>query len=349
MRILLTGGAGYIGSIATRRFLDRGFEVTVLDTLERGHRAAVDRRARLIVGDVGDEASVRRALADCAAVVHFAAYAEVAESQEHPEMYLDNNVARPSRMLDEMVRAGVRTIVFSSTAAVYGEPLQVPIAEDAPRQPVNAYGASKLGFERILEERAAAGDLWPLCLRYFNVVGAWPDGSLGEDHAPESHIVPRILRAALTGTPRFTLFGDDYPTRDGTCVRDYVHVVDLAEAHVRGLQYLLAGGAPAAINLGSAAGATNREVLRACEEVTGVTMEVGVGPRRPGDPAALVASGALAAKLLGWTPERNLQTAVADAWEWHRRHPRGYGDRRPHAWTGSKTTAGPRARCPRSA
>ena len=327
MRVLVTGGAGYIGSITTRLLLDNGYDVTVIDTLERGHRAAVDARARFVAGDVGDAHAVGDALTGCAAVVHFAAYAEVAESQQYPQKYLDNNVERPSRMLGMMAAAGVRDVVFSSTAAVYGEPQSIPIPEDAPLASVNAYGASKLEFERILSVRAATEGLRPLCLRYFNVIGAWPGGLAGEDHEPETHIVPRILRAALQPVPEFTLFGDDYPTRDGTCVRDYVHVVDLADAHLRALEYLVGGGAPTAVNLGNGAGYSNLEVLRACEEVSGVRLTMRVAARRAGDPATLVASGRRAADLLGWRPQRDLRQAVADAWAWHRAHPHGYDDR----------------------
>jgi len=326
MRILVTGGAGYIGSITARLLLDVGYEVSVVDTLERGHRAAVDDRAQLFVGDVGDRDILRAALAGCSAVVHFAAYAEVGESQRYPEKYFDNNVTRPSRMLEEMTQAGVREIVFSSTCSVYGEPLSVPITEDAPRLPINAYGASKLEFETILAHLADTAGLRPLCLRYFNVAGAWPGGILGEDHDPESHIVPRILRAAMSGDHSFTVFGDDYPTRDGSCVRDYVHVVDLAHAHLRALEYLSAGGGPAAVNLGNGEGYSNLEVLRACEDTTAVQMDVRMGPRRDGDPATLVASSERASQLLGWKPTRDLRQTVDDAWKWHRLHPDGHAN-----------------------
>lgn len=324
MRILVTGGAGYIGSITVRLLLDAGYEVSVIDTLERGHRAAVDERARLFVGDVGDRDLVRVALADCATVMHFAAYAEVAESQQHPEKYLDNNVTRPTRMLEEMARGGIRDIVFSSTCAVYGEPSSMPITEDTPLQPINAYGVSKLEFERVLAQHAEADGLRPLCLRYFNVAGAWPGGVLGEDHDPETHIVPRILRGAVGDEHGFTVFGDDYPTRDGTCVRDYVHVVDLAQAHRQALEYLAAGGQPTIVNLGSEEGYSNLDVVRACEYATGIKMDVCMGPRRGGDPATLVASSTRASAILGWEPSRNLRDAVTDAWEWHRLHPTGY-------------------------
>ena len=320
MRVLVTGGAGYIGAIAARILLDAGYDIAVLDTLERGRRKAVDGRATLFVGDVGDPQIVRAALRDCAAVIHLAGYAEVAESQRFPEKYFDNNVTRPTRMLEEMVCAGVRDIVFSSTCSVYGEPAQVPIIESDTAKPINAYGSSKLEFEALLRQYSAEHALRPLVLRYFNVVGALPDGTLGEHHDPESHIVPLILRAALSGEHRFEVYGNDYPTRDGTCVRDYIHVVDLVNAHRLSLEYLLAGGQPQVVNLGNGQGSSNLEVVDTCSEVTGVHFDIEFGPRRAGDPATLVASNDRAGRVLGWRPERGLREAVSDAWRWHRVH-----------------------------
>ena len=320
MRILVTGGAGYIGAIAVRILLDAGYDVAVLDTLERGHPEAVDGRAALFVGDVGDPEIVRVALRGCAAVIHFAGYALVAESQLHPATYFDNNVARPMRMLEEMVRAGVRDIVFSSTCSVYGQPELMPISESVATEPMNAYGASKLQFETVLRRYSAERALRPMVLRYFNVVGAYPDGSLGEDHAPESHIVPLVLRAACSAEHRFEIYGDDYPTQDGTCVRDYVHVVDLVNAHRLALEYLAAQGQPQTINLGYGRGHSNLEVVSTCSEVTGVSLDVKIGPRRDGDPGTLVAANDRASQVLGWRPERGLYEAVSDAWTWHRAH-----------------------------
>lgn len=320
MRVLVTGGAGYIGAIAVRVLLDAGYDIAVLDTLERGHRGAVDSRAELFQGDVGDPHIVRAALHDCAVVVHFAGYALVAESQRYPDKYFDNNVVRPTRMLEEMVRAGVRDIVFSSTCSVYGQPAHVPITESAETTPINAYGASKLEFEAVLGRYSAERALRPLVLRYFNVVGAYPDGTIGEDHEPESHIVPLILRAAYSGKRRLEVFGNDYPTRDGTCVRDYIHVVDLVNAHRLALEYLSAGGQPQAVNLGNGQGFSNLEVVDTCSEVTGASFDVKIGPRRDGDPATLVAANDRASRVLGWRPERDLREAVSDAWRWHRSH-----------------------------
>ena len=318
MRVLVTGGAGYIGAIAVRILLDAGYDVAVLDTLERGHRRAVDRRATLFVGDVGDAETVRAALRDCTAVIHFAGYALVAESQRCPDKYFDNNVTRPTRMLEEMVRAGVRDIVFSSTCSVYGEPAEAPISETAKTKPINAYGASKLEFEAVLRRYSAEQGLRPLMLRYFNVVGAYPDGTIGEDHEPESHIVPLILHAAYSRDLRFEVYGNDYPTPDGTCVRDYIHVVDLVHAHRLALEYLSTGGQPQAINLGSGQGFSNLQVVDTCSQVTGVNFNVKFGPRRDGDPATLVASNDRASRVLGWRPERGLREAVSTAWRWHR-------------------------------
>lgn len=320
MRLLVTGGAGYIGAISVRILLDAGYDIAVLDTLERGHRESVDGRAALFVGDVGDPQIVRAALRDCAAVIHFAGYAEVAESQRFPDKYFDNNVTRPTRMLEEMVHAGVRDIVFSSTCSVYGEPAQVPITETAETKPINAYGASKLEFEAVLRRYSAHYALRPMMLRYFNVVGALPDGTIGEDHEPESHIVPLILRAALSGKRRFAVYGNDYPTRDGTCVRDYIHVVDLVKAHRLSLEHLSAGGQPQVVNLGNGQGFSNLEVVDTCSQVTGADFDIEFGPRRDGDPATLVASNDRARRVLGWQPERDLHEAVSDAWRWHRSH-----------------------------
>lgn len=325
MRVLVTGGAGYIGSVTTRLLHDRGHDCIVLDTLEKGHAEAVDPRATLVPGDVGDRRVLAEVLGGCDAVMHLAGYIDVAESQVHPERYLDNNVVRPTTMLDWMARADVRSIVFSSTAAVYGEPSAVPIPEDAPTLPVNKYGASKLAFEQELRRREAAGELTAIRLRYFNVAGAWPDGSLGEAHEPETHIIPRVLAAMAGGEREFEVFGGDYPTHDGTCVRDYIHVLDLALAHALALERLAEGGAGGVFNLGNGCGYSNLEVLHACAQVTETELVPRIGPRRSGDPAVLVASHERAERELGWSPERvEPSVMIADAWRWHRSHPGGY-------------------------
>jgi UDP-glucose 4-epimerase len=330
VRIVVTGGAGYIGSVTVRLLCDRGHEVVVVDTLEKGHAEAVDPRASLLVGDVGDATLMGDALSGADAVMHLAGYIEVAESQELPERYLDNNVTRPVRMLDAMRAAGVCALAFSSTAAVYGHAETVPIPEDAPTRPVNNYGASKLAFEEELVRRASADGLVSIRLRYFNAAGAWPDGSLGEAHEPESHLIPRVVRALLGGQREFEVFGGDYETPDGTCVRDYIHVMDLAQAHALALERLGGGGAGGVFNLGNERGLSNLQVLRTCAEVTGIDVEPSIGARRPGDPAMLVASSERARADLGWSPERGeLRDIVADAVRWHRTHPEGYGSPAP--------------------
>lgn len=325
MNILVTGGAGYIGSITTRLLCERGHNCVVLDTLENGHLTSVDPRAELVVGSVGDEKLVESLLREhqIDAVMHLAGYIEVAESKEFPEKYYANNVEAPCRMLAAMRAAGTTALVFSSTAAVYGEPTRVPILEDDPKEPINPYGASKLVFEEALDTAAAEWGLRQVCLRYFNVAGAWPDGSLGEAHTPETHIIARILEALLdaeeTGAaPQFSLFGTDYPTPDGTCVRDYIHVCDLARAHVLALEALGTGEEGGAYNLANGQGYSNREVMITCEQVTGLTLQVSEEPRRPGDPAVLIADATRARERFGWQPEYPALTdMIAHAWAWY--------------------------------
>jgi len=329
VNLLVTGGAGYIGAITTRHLLDAGHRVTVLDTLEKGHAEAVDPRASLVVGSVGHTQVLDQALPGIEAVMHLAGYIEVAESQAEPGRYFQNNVASPLVMLEAMVRHGVRGLVFSSTAAVYGEPEAVPISEDARLLPVNAYGASKLMFEQLLDWYGRLHGLRSVRFRYFNVAGAWPGGKLGEAHDPETHIIPRILLAMAGGKADFEVYGGDYPTPDGTCVRDYIHVLDLAEAHRLGLEWVTgtnaaggpneSGGPGTVFNLGNGRGYSNLEVVRTCARVTGREVTVTMGPRRPGDPATLIASSAKAAEVLGWRPQRgDLERMIGDAWDWHR-------------------------------
>lgn len=326
MKLLVTGGAGYVGSITTRLLVDAGHQVTVLDNLTRGFAAAVDPRAQLVTGSVHDAVILDALLPGCDAVMHLAGYTEVGESQKYPERYFCNNVSRPLVMLEAMVRHGVDALVFSSTAAVYGEPDTIPITEATVKNPINAYGASKLMFEQLLDWFGRLHGLRSIRFRYFNVAGAWPDGSLGEAHDPETHIIPRLLSALAQGRSKFEIYGADYPTPDGTCVRDYIHVLDLALAHQIALERLVQGGECGVFNLGSGRGFSNLEVVRACADVTGRRVHIEMGSPRAGDPAMLVASSDEARLVLGWRPRRaELRCMISDAWEWHSSRPQGYG------------------------
>jgi UDP-glucose-4-epimerase GalE len=329
VRVLVTGGAGYVGSHTTRLLLERGHQVWVYDNLSAGHEAAVP-PGRLIVGDLLDTGRLDQALAEhrIEAVVHFAALALVGESVREPSRYYLNNLVGTLELLSAMSRRGVRRLVFSSTCATYGVPHHVPIVEETPQQPINPYGHSKLAVEFVLKDHASAYGWEVAILRYFNAAGAHADGSLGEDHDPESHLIPLVIQSGLGRRPEVELFGTDYPTADGTCVRDYVHVEDLAEAHERALGRL-APGRPLVCNLGTGGGHSVREVVRAVEDVSGLRVPVREAPRRPGDPPELVASAVRARKVLGWRPRYDdLRAIVESAWRWHRRHPDGYGDRR---------------------
>jgi UDP-glucose 4-epimerase len=331
--VLVTGGAGYVGSHIVRRLRAEGRPVVVMDDLTEGHRAAAG-DARLVEADFGDRLALDEMLGrgKVSFVVHMAASCLVGESMSDPAKYYANNVVRSLTLLDAAVRHGVRGIVFSSSAAVYGEPRQVPIREDHPLDPTNAYGETKLAFERALRWFHAAHGIRSASLRYFNAAGAHPDGDLGEDHAPESHLLPNLLRGVLAdGADPVPVFGTDYPTPDGTCVRDYVHVCDLAEAHLLALAALDEGKLECeAFNLGNGAGFSVREVVASVGRVTGSLPSTVDAPRREGDPATLVASSEKARAVLGWSPRfPGLDEIVGTAWAWHRSHPSGYGDRAP--------------------
>jgi len=315
MRIVVTGGAGYIGSHAVRVLARRGHQVRVLDNLSTGHRFLAQ-DAELIEGDIGDLAKLAPALRSVDAVMNFAALASVGESVENPRRYFDANVAGGLRFLNQVVDSGVRLFIQSSTCAVYGLPEEVPIRESEPRRPVNPYGASKLFFENALEAYAVAYGLRFVSLRYFNAAGADESGDIGELHDPETHLVPRILQAAVGRLPEIEIFGADYPTPDGTCIRDYIHVNDLAEAHALGLDYLAVGGAPVALNLGTGAGHSVNEVIAAVEKTVGRRIPQKIGPRRPGDPPVLVADPSKAQAVLRWKAVRQLPEIVSTAWQW---------------------------------
>jgi len=316
-KILVTGGAGYIGSITARHLLNRGHDVIIADDLSRGHRRSVPAE-RLHVVHLQNTADLAALLTGVDAVVHFAAYIAVGESAREPELYFSNNVGGTLSLFAAMANAGVRRLVFSSTAAVYGNPEKVPIPEDAPFGPVSPYGESKATVERILKQLDEFRGLRSVALRYFNACGAEPEAGLGEEHDPETHLIPLLLRAIERGEP-IQIFGNDYPTPDGTCIRDYIHVSDLAEAHLAALDYLMDGGASDAFNVGTGNGHTVMEVMRAVEQVTGRRVPYQIAPRREGDTAELVADSAKLRRTLGWQPARSdLAEIVRDAWEFFR-------------------------------
>jgi UDP-glucose 4-epimerase len=324
MKLLVTGGAGYIGSIVAQQLLEAGHQVVVLDNLLRGHRAAVPEGAELIELDLLNDVGLGNALGEgFDGVLHFASLALVAESVAHPERYHRGNHVGSLNLLDAMREAGVRRLVFSSTCAVYGEPEQVPMTEDIPAAPVNAYGNSKLAIDRMIGDECRAHGLAAASLRYFNVAGA--RGDLGEDHEPETHLIPLVLRAAAGVTDHVKVFGTDYPTRDGTAVRDYIHVEDLGVAHAMALE-AVEPGRHAIYNLGTGHGYSVKEVVEAARRVTGREIPAREEPRRPGDPPELVASSDRIRRELGWEPRKGLDEMIADAWAWHQAHPDGYGD-----------------------
>jgi UDP-glucose 4-epimerase len=318
MRLLVTGGAGYVGGHAVRALLDAGHEVVVFDNLVYGHAETVP--CQLVVGDLSDRPALDRVFGgnQFDAVLHFAAYAYVGESVTEPAKYWRNNVAAGIELLDAMRAHGVSRMVFSSTCATYGHPDTVPVTEDEPKKPESPYGESKLTFERVLASYAHAYDLRSVSLRYFNAAGARPDGTLGEDHEPETHLIPLVLRVAAGRAPSIKVFGTDYPTPDGTCIRDYIHVDDLASAHILALTAMEEQGACKAFNLGTGRGYSVREVIEACRTVTGREIPVEEVARRPGDPAALYADNSKIRRALGWSPAYNDAESIVDtAWRWH--------------------------------
>jgi UDP-glucose-4-epimerase GalE len=323
--ILVTGGAGYIGSHTAKVLSRAGHHVVVFDNLTAGHRGAV-RYGELVEGDITDVAAVRAAIRrrGCSAVMHFAAHLDVGESVRDPARYYRNNVVGALSVLEAMIAESVQYFVFSSTCATYGEPVETPITESHPQRPINAYGESKLAVERALPHFERAYGLKWVALRYFNAAGADPDAELGEDHSPEIHLIPRAIRAAV-GAAQLQVFGDDYPTPDGTCLRDYIHVTDLAHAHVQALDALVATGKSSAYNLGTGRPHSVREVIDTVSRITGRSVPWTLAPRRDGDPAVLFAAPQKAEAELHWKPQfADLADIVRTAWEWHRNHPHGY-------------------------
>ena len=316
----MTGGAGYIGSNTTLQLLDAGYDVVVIDNLSRGHREAVD-PARLRVADLLDTDAIVKVMEErpCAAVIHFAAYIAVGESMKIPEVYFRNNVSGSLSLLTAMVKTGIRSMVFSSTAAVYGMAAKVPIPESEPYAPINAYGETKVMVEKMLHWFDQIHGLRSVCLRYFNASGADPQGRAGEDHEPETHLIPLLFNAVKTGVP-VTVFGNDYATPDGTCIRDYVHVTDLASAHIAAVESLTLGGSSAKYNVGTGHGYSVNEVVRAVEDVTGKKVPFRFGPRRDGDPPSLVADSSCLQRELRWSPKySDLHRIVQTAWAWSNR------------------------------
>ena len=327
MNVLVTGGAGYIGSIVTEELVKQGHGVVVFDNLSVGHRAAVHPDAEFVEGDLADRPAVRAVFEpyDVDAVMHFASYTLVGESMEHPFMYLGDNVTNGLNLLREAVDHGVRRFILSSTANLFDDPEDIPIDEDERIVPGSPYGESKYVLERFLHWLDRVYGFRYAALRYFNAAGASPSGERGEDHDPETHLIPITLQVALDQRDKIIIFGDDYPTRDGTCVRDYIHVADLARAHILALKALDRGSRT--YNLGNGRGFTVREVIETCRKVTGHPIPAEVGDRRPGDPPVLIASSEKIQAELGWEPRYpDLETIVAHAWEWHRTHPHGYQD-----------------------
>ena len=326
MTILITGGAGYIGSHTALSLKRQGYDFVVYDNLSTGHRESVG-KCPFVKGDISDRRLLENVIKSYGVtdVIHFAASSIVGESMQNPQKYYQNNVVGTLSLLDTLLKCKVKRIVFSSTAAVYGEPDIVPITEDSPKQPTNVYGRTKLIIENILEDYDLAYGLKYVSLRYFNACGADDGGLIGEDHRPETHLIPLVLQTALGLRTKISIFGDDYPTPDGTCIRDYIHVNDLAQAHILALNYLRSENKSDVFNLGNGSGFSVKEIIRTAERVVGRGIPQDIGPRRSGDPAVLVADAQKAKKKLGWKPEyTDLERIIKTAWQWHSENPSGY-------------------------
>lgn len=329
MAILVCGGAGYIGSHMVHELIGNGETVIVIDNLSTGHRQAVHPLAKFYCGDIRQEMDLDKVFTEnkIEAVMHFAAFSLVGESMTVPLKYFNNNICGMQVLLERMVQYGIDKIVFSSTAATYGEPKQVPIRETDETCPTNPYGESKLAMEKMMKWVSRANGVRFVSLRYFNVAGALEDGSIGEDHNPETHLIPLILQVPNRQRDAITIFGEDYPTSDGTCIRDYIHVIDLAAAHLKALQYLRNNGKSNVFNLGNGQGFSVKEMIDAARQATNQPIPVVLGTRRAGDPAQLIASSEKAQTILGWTPQyTNVEDIIKTAWTWHRSHPKGYED-----------------------
>ena len=325
-KVLITGGAGYIGSHIVKRLLERGMQTIVLDNLQTGHREAVI-GGTFIQGDIGDERILQEIFAahEIDSVIHMAADCLVGDSMKDPLKYFNNNISKGLNLLGAMLKHNVNKMVFSSSAAVYGNPPRVPIEEDSPPLPVNPYGETKLIFEKILESCKVAHGLQYISLRYFNAAGADPDGLIGEDHHPETHLIPNVLRALLRRGRKVPIYGTDYDTPDGTCIRDYIHIVDIAEAHILALEALQGGEGSDILNLGNGKGFSVKQIIQMASTVTGRTIPVIETQRRPGDPPILIASSEKIGRRLGWFPRyEKLEDIIATAWRWHRTHPHGF-------------------------
>lgn len=327
MKILVCGGAGYIGSHVVRELVERQYEVIVVDNFSTGHPGAVPENVPVIEGDIRDQILLKTVFTEhsIGCVMHFCANSLVGESMEQPIKYYHNNVYGTLCLLETMVECEVKNFVFSSTAAVYGEPEELPITEETAKNPTNPYGETKLTVEKMLKWMDTAYRLKSMVFRYFNAAGAHPTGEIGEDHDPETHLIPLILQTALGVREKISIFGEDYPTPDGSCVRDYIHVMDIASAHISGMEKLISGGASNIYNLGNGLGFSVKEVIGKTKALTGREFKVEMAERRPGDPATLIASSEKARKELGWSPEHSdLDNIIKTAWKWHLNHPQGY-------------------------
>jgi UDP-glucose 4-epimerase len=325
MAILVTGGAGYIGSVATEDLRKQGEEVIVIDNLVYGHRNAIDSSVPFYEGNIGDKDLIRKILSEneIEACMHFSAYAYVGESVEQPQKYYENNFVQTLNLLNLLIENSVKKFIFSSTCATYGEPQYIPIDEKHPQNPVNPYGMTKFMVEKVLQDYDAAYDLKFVSLRYFNACGA--SGGCGEDHDPETHLIPLVLFAAQGRRDSISIFGDDYPTPDGTAIRDYIHISDLSQAHLLALEHLRKGGDSEFINLGNGTGFSVKEVVEAAQKITGREIKAEIAPRRAGDPSRLVADAEKARKILGWKPQfPEIEKIIESAWAWHEAHPNGY-------------------------